>query len=71
MGAAVPTLIGNIPLNEALAPMLTEAPQAHEFWSNFINDWLFFNHIRLAAGAVAALCFSYAAFNVQNRGFQL
>lgn len=62
-GAAVPTLIGSIPLNLTLADMSAQSSAAQSIWPAFIGDWLIFNHIRLVASIAAALCFSYAAFN--------
>lgn len=62
LGAAVPTLMGNVPLNLALADMPADAPATQQFWASFSGEWLVFNHIRLFACILAALCFSHAAF---------
>lgn len=68
LGAAGPTVVGNIPPNDALASMSAQDPAAQAFWGTLVPDWLFYNHIRLAACVAAAICFSIATFNPSEKG---
>ena len=58
LGAMLPTMTSNVPLNEALA--LVETPldtsEAHELWQNYSGTWQFWNVIRtVATGFVLVL----------------
>ncbi len=58
LGAMLPTMTANVPLNEVLA--LVETPldpsEAREVWQNYSGTWQFWNVIRTAAtGLVLAL----------------
>ncbi len=58
LGAMLPTMTANVPLNEALA--LVETPldpsKASEVWQNYSGTWQFWNVIRaVAAGFALAL----------------
>ena len=58
LGAMLPTMIANVPLNETLA--MVEAPldpaRAREAWRNYSDPWQFWNTIRATlAGVVLSL----------------
>jgi uncharacterized membrane protein len=54
------TLLGNVPLNEALARHPAESPEAAEVWQDYLARWTFWNHLRTAAATAAAACFIMA-----------
>ena len=58
LGAMLPTMIANVPLNEALAMVETplDPAEAREAWRNYSDPWQFWNTIRaVLAGFVLAL----------------
>ena len=58
LGAMLPTMIANVPLNEALAQVETplDPTRAQEAWRNYSDSWQFWNTIRaVVAGFVLAL----------------
>jgi len=54
------TLVGNVPLNEALASAPPEAPESANLWNRYLRDWSRWNHARTAAALGAAVCFVIA-----------
>lgn len=48
------TILRNVPLNDLLAA------RGAAFWPSYLRDWGFWNHIRAAASALAALAFCLA-----------
>jgi uncharacterized membrane protein len=57
------TVLRNVPLNDALAAANPHAADAAGRWAAYARDWTVANHVRSAAGAVAAglLTVAYAA----------
>ena len=58
LGAMVPTMTVNVPLNEALAAVETplDLTEAQEIWRNYSGPWQFWNTVRFVfAGVVLAL----------------
>ncbi|MFT3957115.1 MAG: DUF1772 domain-containing protein [Piscinibacter sp.] len=68
LGAGLSYLIGcfgvtaafNVPRNERLARLDAAGAQAHEFWPQYLREWLFWNHVRTAAAVVSATCAALA-----------
>ncbi len=58
MGAVVVTAACNVPLNEALAPMHAADVEAAHFWSRYLAQWSFWNHVRGIAALSAAGLFA-------------
>ena len=63
------TAARNVPLNEALAGMVTAAPETQEFWHDtYVPRWTFWNTLRaFACGLSAALVL--ASLGWQNAAF--
>ena len=51
IGMLALTILRNVPLNDLLAA------RGAAFWPSYLRDWSFWNHIRAAASALAALAF--------------
>ena len=49
------TLIFNVPLNEALAKIDPDSVDGIKFWTSYLTDWTFWNHIRTGAAVAAAV----------------
>ena len=54
------TVVGNIPLNDALAVVIPNSVRASNLWSRYLTDWIFWNHVRTAAALLAAMLFGLA-----------
>lgn len=52
------TMIGNVPLNEALAKVNPDTGGA--FWVSYLRDWTMWNHVRTVAALAAAASFTIA-----------
>ena len=57
LGNLLVTAAGNVPLNEALAGVSAEGPEATRQWSHYLVAWTRWNHVRTAASVVAAGAF--------------
>ena len=51
------TVVGNIPLNDALAVVTPNTTEATMLWSKYLKDWTFWNHVRTIAAFVASILF--------------
>lgn len=49
------TAVCNVPRNERLARLSPESTEAREYWPVYVREWLFWNHVRTVAAAVAAV----------------
>lgn len=49
------TLACNVPRNERLARLAADSAEAAAYWPAYLREWLFWNHVRTVAAAVAAL----------------
>lgn len=57
LGCFLVTVVGNVPLNNALAAIDPAAPASAETWSHYLTVWTRWNHLRTIACALAsALC---------------
>jgi uncharacterized membrane protein len=60
IGAFAVTLAFNVPLNEALAGTTPTQASATQIWSAYVEPWLMWNHIRMAASIAAFLAMAVA-----------
>ena len=60
LGSIVVTMRGNVPLNTALAPLDAGAPDAARLWSDYVRDWMRWNHVRTIACTLAMALFLIA-----------
>jgi len=56
-GAFLPTLLVNIPMNEALAGIAspTDSTAATKVWADYSSGWIVWNHLRTASSGLALL----------------
>lgn len=54
------TILGNVPLNNALAKAAVDTPEAAALWSGYLADWTRWNTVRTATSAAAAALFTAA-----------
>jgi uncharacterized membrane protein len=52
------TLIFNVPLNDALATVDPSSREGANVWARYVQDWTFWNHVRLTASIVASVLFT-------------
>jgi uncharacterized membrane protein len=57
IGVVLVTMLGNVPLNDALAQTEPSSVEAAQLWTRYLTDWTKWNHIRTLAGFVAAALF--------------
>ena len=50
------TIAFNVPRNERLARLNAEAPEASAYWTVYVREWTFWNHVRTLASTVSAAC---------------
>ena len=53
-GTIVLTMLYHVPRNNALAAVDPATPEAARLWERYLSEWTGGNHVRAAAGAVAA-----------------
>jgi uncharacterized membrane protein len=68
LGCILVTMRANVPLNNALAVLDPQAPDAPARWSNYVRDWTCWNHVRTIA-CVAALALFILAVLGEMRWF--
>ena len=56
------TIAGNIPLNDALAVVSPDSAEGATLWARYLTDWTFWNHVRTAAGFLAAVMFTISLY---------
>jgi uncharacterized membrane protein len=59
-GSFVVTVTANVPRNDRLAGLAPGSPEAAEYWPAYIRQWTFWNHVRMAAAAAAAVSYVLA-----------
>ena len=52
------TVLGNIPLNDALAIVSPDSAEGTTLWVKYLTDWTFWNHVRTLAALLAAALFT-------------
>jgi uncharacterized membrane protein len=55
------TMVANVPLNNALAAMGSQAPGSAALWATYLSRWTMWNHVRTLASLVSAILFIVAA----------
>lgn len=60
VGTLLVTIAGNVPLNDALASITPDSPEATNLWAKYRTDWTFWNHIRTIAAFLATALFTLA-----------
>ncbi len=60
------TVLGNVPLNDALAVVSPQSAEGATLWTRYLSDWTVWNHVRTVAAAAAAVLFTLAL--VQRSG---
>ena len=58
------TVVGNVPLNVALAKLNPADPDAAAHWSAYSRPWTRWNHVRTAAALAALAAFIIALRNL-------
>lgn len=53
------TMIGNLPLNDALAAVNPSTPEAASLWARYLTQWTLWNHVRTVAALVATITFAW------------
>ena len=66
VGTILVTMLGNVPLNNALADVSATDAVAREVWEHYLDRWTMWNHVRTAAAMVAALLYTLGL--MQNAG---
>ena len=61
VGVIAVTITVNVPLNDALAKLDADRPDAAELWRRYAVRWVRYNHVRSVAAVAAALAFLGAA----------
>ena len=54
------TMVCNVPLNDRLAAVLPDTPEAVAVWSNYLTLWTNWNHLRTVAPLLSAILFMAA-----------
>ncbi|MER6731906.1 DUF1772 domain-containing protein [Streptomyces puniciscabiei] len=54
------TIVANVPRNDRLARMPPGAPEAAVYWTAYVREWTWWNHVRAAASAAATLVYVLA-----------
>jgi uncharacterized membrane protein len=54
------TLLGNVPLNNALAKVAAESAEGRAVWARYLQDWVRWNHVRTIAALLAGAAFILA-----------
>lgn len=59
-GSVLVTIAANVPLNERLKTVHPDDAGSAAIWQDYLDRWTFWNHVRTAASAVAAVLFMLA-----------
>ncbi|KKB12743.1 hypothetical protein VE25_05810 [Devosia geojensis] len=54
------TMVRNVPRNEVLAKANPESTEGQAYWSRYLTEWTFWNHVRAIAAFLALAAFAYA-----------
>ena len=60
VGMFVVTMVFNVPLNDALAAVGGNGPEAGAVWRRYLSDWTTWNHVRTVTSTLATALFIYA-----------
>lgn len=51
------TIAFNVPMNDALAKVSGNGPEAAGVWASYLKDWTWWNHVRTVASLLASVAF--------------
>ncbi|AFY92996.1 DUF1772 domain-containing protein [Chamaesiphon minutus] len=60
VGAILVTMLGNVPLNNALANVDPNSTEGTVLWAKYLTDWTFWNHVRTLAALAASATFIFS-----------
>jgi uncharacterized membrane protein len=60
VGTFLVTMVFNVPLNDALAAVAPDAPNAASVWASYLARWTAWNHVRTVAALAAAASLTLA-----------
>jgi uncharacterized membrane protein len=60
LGTFLVTVVGNVPLNDALAKVQVTDADAAQKWAGYVSRWTMWNHVRTLAALAAMICFIVA-----------
>jgi uncharacterized membrane protein len=60
VGCIAVTMVCNVPLNDRLAAVRPNTPEAAAVWSNYLTLWTKWNHLRTVAPLLSAILFTTA-----------
>ncbi|RWE39351.1 MAG: DUF1772 domain-containing protein [Mesorhizobium sp.] len=61
VGNPMVTMVFNVPLNDALAAVDPASSNGAAVWSDFLRDWVMWNHLRTVTAIVAMASFWFAS----------
>ncbi|AZO52537.1 MULTISPECIES: DUF1772 domain-containing protein [unclassified Mesorhizobium] len=61
IGNPIVTMVFNVPLNDALAAVDPASSNGAAVWSDFLRDWVMWNHLRTVTAIVAMASFWFAS----------
>ena len=67
VGTILVTIIGNVPLNDALATINPASADASRIWGNYLKTWTAWNHVRTVAALAAAISFTLALCHASTK----
>jgi uncharacterized membrane protein len=57
IGTVGVTMLGNVPLNNALAIVDPNSTEGETLWAKYLTNWTFWNHVRTLAALAASAIF--------------
>ena len=60
VGNPIVTMVFNVPLNDALAAVDPASANGAAVWTNYLSQWVMWNHVRTVTAIVAMACFIMA-----------
>ncbi|RUW34279.1 MULTISPECIES: DUF1772 domain-containing protein [unclassified Mesorhizobium] len=60
IGNPIVTMVFNVPLNDALAAVDPASANGATVWTNYLSEWVMWNHVRTITAIVAMACFIMA-----------
>lgn len=60
VGNPIVTMAFNVPLNDALAAVDPASANGAAVWTNYLSEWVMWNHVRTITAIVAMACFIFA-----------
>ncbi|WNZ27855.1 DUF1772 domain-containing protein [Leptolyngbya sp. NK1-12] len=60
IGTVVVTIAFNVPLNNALAAVKPDSPEAANHWNRYLTNWTLWNHVRTITALAAATLLTIA-----------